>query len=150
MNCQSELVHAYHDGELSPEQMAAFEAHLNGCADCRELLADLRKISQLVTAAPIADVPQQASRRMQQAWWAAQAARDRGVRRVASWLTAAAAAVILAVMIGSPASRRSAESPVVFLPSDLLVPPTVITDEPQDETIDAAQWIANDLALAMR
>jgi hypothetical protein len=63
-------------------------------------LADLRSVSQMVASAPMVEMPPQAMKRMQQAWWAAQ---DRGVLRVASWLTAAAAAVIFAaVMFSSP------------------------------------------------
>ena len=144
MDCQNELIHAYHDGELSPQQRADVEAHLNDCDDCRELLADLRRISQLVAAAPMAEVTAQAMKRMQQAWWAAQ---DRGIRRVASWLTAAAAAVMFAAVLLSPSSRGDTNT--TFTATTLMTPPTPIADEPEDETVDAAQWIANDLALAM-
>ena len=147
MNCPIELVHAYHDGQLQPARVAEVEAHLSDCADCRDLLADLKKVSALVAAAPMAEPTPHAATRMQQAWWAARAAQERGVRRVASWLTAAAAAVMLAAMVWSPAPQRTE---TVVLAPDLLLPPTTVADEPQDETIDAAQWIADDLALAMR
>ena len=40
---------AYLDGELAPDAHAAVEAHLAGCAACREVLQDLRA---LVQAAP--------------------------------------------------------------------------------------------------
>jgi len=149
MNCQSEQIHAYHDGELSPSDRAAVEAHLSECADCRELLADLRSVAQLVATAPMVEMPPQAMKRMQQAWWTAQ---DRGVLRVASWLTAAAAAVIFAaVMFSSPSQRPDTNSNWQVV---ALTPPTDFQDQdeaqPQNDVVDAAQWIANDLALAMR
>jgi anti-sigma factor RsiW len=158
MDCQQiELIHAYHDGELPPAQVAAVEAHLNDCADCRALLADLRHVSQLVAAAPLVDVPPQAMTRMQQAWWAAGAARaaqDRGVLRIASWLTAAAAAVIFAAVMFSPSPNRDGSTNTgANFSLAALTPPAEMQDqdEPQqDEVIDAAQWIANDISLAMR
>jgi anti-sigma factor RsiW len=143
-------VHAYHDGELASSEIAPFESHLRDCADCRALLADLRRVSQLVAAAPMADMPGDAMRRMQQTWWAAQ---DRGVRRIASLLTAAAAVVMLATSLWSPTDRGDNNTTLVTSASwqtEALTPPTDMQDEPQDETIAAAQWIANDLAVAMR
>jgi anti-sigma factor RsiW len=146
MHCsQAANVHAYHDGELAAVQVASIESHLNDCADCRELLADLRQMSQLVATAPLVDMPPFAMKRMQQAWWAAQ---DRGVLRIASWLTAAAAAVIFAAVMFSPSDRGDTNTNWQVA---ALTPPTEFVDEPQqNEVIDAAQWIANDLALAMR
>jgi len=149
MNCKTEQIHAYYDGELSPSDRAAVEAHLGECAECRELLADLRSVSQLVASAPMVEMPPQAIKRMQQAWWAAQ---DRGVLRVASWLTAAAAAVIFAVVMFSPSQRPEANSGNWQMA--VLTPPSEFADQDetsqQNEVVDAAQWIANDLALAMR
>jgi len=151
MDCQIEQIHAYYDGELAPTARAAVETHLTECADCRELLADLRSVSQLVTTAPMAQITPQAMKRMQQAWWAAQ---DRGVLRIASWLSAVAAAVIFAAVIFSPSQRPDTTVATAGLNWQMvaLTPPTPVEDEPQqqDEVIDAAQWIANDLALAMR
>jgi hypothetical protein len=51
----TERLSEYHDGELSPSERAACEAHLQGCAACRDALDDIRA---LVTAArAAADVP---------------------------------------------------------------------------------------------
>jgi anti-sigma factor RsiW len=151
MDCNQEQIHAYYDGELAPRERAAVELHLTECADCRELLADLQSVSQFIASAPMVDMPPQAMKRMQQAWWAAQ---DRGVLRIASWLTAAAAAVIFAAVIFSPSQRPDATLATAGSNWQMvaLTPPTPVEDEPQqqDEVIDAAQWIANDLALAMR
>jgi anti-sigma factor RsiW len=150
MDCNTEQIHAYHDGELAPGDRAAVEAHLNDCGDCRKLLADLRSVSQMLTTAPMAEMTPLAMKRMQQAWWAAQ---DRGVRRIASWLSAAAAAVIFAAVMFSPQSHRGSDGTGSSnWQMVALTPPTsAADDEPQqDEVVDAAQWIANDLALAMR
>ena len=35
---KTDLVHAYHDGELPADQRAAMEEHLRVCEQCRELL----------------------------------------------------------------------------------------------------------------
>lgn len=40
----------YLDGELAPAERAACEAHLAGCAGCREVLADLQRLGREVRA----------------------------------------------------------------------------------------------------
>jgi anti-sigma factor RsiW len=45
---------AYADGEVGPLQGARIEAHLAACAPCREELAALRSLSDLLQAAPAA------------------------------------------------------------------------------------------------
>jgi anti-sigma factor RsiW len=143
MNCnQTAHIHAYHDGELSPARRDAVERHLAECGECRERLADLRGISQLVAAAPLAAMPGDAMPRLQKAWWAAQ---DRGVLRIAGWMTAAAAAVLFVAVLWSPAQHGDNGSSNWQLAA--LTPPTpVVDDEPQDEIVIAADWIANDLS----
>jgi Domain of unknown function (DUF4349)/Putative zinc-finger len=44
------LVMAYLDGELAPEQAAKIAIHLERCAECRELVAELRGISSRILA----------------------------------------------------------------------------------------------------
>src|SRR2546423_10948053 len=95
MSCDNiRQVHAYHDGELPLIERARVEAHLRGCGDCAALLAELRRMSQLVAAARVADMPQDAMHRLEQSFWAARA-RDRGVLRLAEWMTGVAAAVLI-------------------------------------------------------
>jgi len=45
------LASDYLEGLLEPSQGAAVEAHLNGCAPCRELLGDVRHVLELCQAA---------------------------------------------------------------------------------------------------
>ncbi len=54
MSCEelSEELSAYLDGELSPRERAALKAHLERCSRCREELASLRAVSQLVGSLP--------------------------------------------------------------------------------------------------
>lgn len=44
-----DLLSAYHDGELPAVQRAKVEAHLQICASCREHLAQLQTLSELLT-----------------------------------------------------------------------------------------------------
>jgi len=48
MSCDfnSELIGAYHDGELDPAQKAAVEEHLKVCASCAALLEQMRSLSR--------------------------------------------------------------------------------------------------------
>jgi len=49
----TDLLSAYHDGELSVVQRAKVEAHLRTCASCRERLAQLQALSALLSAYPV-------------------------------------------------------------------------------------------------
>jgi len=43
-------INGYVDGALGPDEAAGVERHLEGCAACRELVADLRQIGQAAAA----------------------------------------------------------------------------------------------------
>ncbi len=45
------LASEYLEGQLEPARRQEFEAHLEGCGDCRELIADLRHTLELCAAA---------------------------------------------------------------------------------------------------
>jgi hypothetical protein len=59
MSCDkiSEELSAYLDGELSGEEKEAVRAHLEGCADCRELLEKLRETAGAVKELPPVRAP---------------------------------------------------------------------------------------------
>src|ERR1043165_8769082 len=100
MTCdQANQIHAYHDGELPADQRASVQAHLRECAECRELLAQLQALSSLFVSARLDPMPNDAIDRLEAAWDAAQ---DRAILRISSWLTAAAAAVLVGAIVLLP------------------------------------------------
>ena len=150
MSCdRAAQLHAYHDGELSPAERDAVEAHLRNCVDCAELLADLRRVSALVATAPMENLSPIALARLEKSFYAA---RDRGVLRVASWLTAAAAGVLFGTLLTwtEPAGEPIATviAPSTWQTVAVMPPPDDADDVP--ELVLVAQWMANDLSLADR
>ena len=148
MSCDRiEHVHAYYDGEMSPAQRGDFESHLNECAQCRDLLGDLRRVSDLLASASLADLPPAAMTRFQQTWFAAQA--DRGVMRIASWLTSAAAAILIGALLIWPSKMGQDSTSVASAASAELAaaitPPADVHEGDSADLIVAAQWMANDL-----
>src|SRR6186997_1176895 len=100
MTCeQTAQIHRYHDGDLSPAEQAFVQEHLTTCGECRELLGDLQDISRMFATVDLPEVTNRAINRMQGAWWKAATAKaeDRSIRKLASWMTAAAAAVLVFV-----------------------------------------------------
>src|SRR5688572_1509693 len=147
MTCdRTEQVHAYHDGQLGSAARAEFEQHLAGCAGCAQLLGELRSISRLIATAPLPDVPF-ANERYYEAW---HVSRQRGLLRISSWLTAAAAAVLVGSLVLWPTSPRT-PGPVVAQDTGeweavaIMPPPERVTDRP-DQFIEIAQWMAEDLS----
>jgi len=128
MLCEQARDHlsAYLDRELASELSVAVRAHLESCADCRALLADLRATAGLLGALPVhrapADLADDVQREIERCTIlpAAETAHDTepqertlALRRVRLWprALAVAASVLLVVGIGvlallGPAGRR--------------------------------------------
>lgn len=139
-------VHAYHDSQLQPAQRFALESHLAECDACSSLLNDLREISLQVAAAPLPDVPFIPFDRYYDAMHLDQ---RRGVLRISSWLTAAAAAVLLASLVLFPPAHTPVETATAARPNWeplALMAPVLTTPGQDDQLVEVAQWIANDLA----
>src|SRR3982751_1525940 len=100
-------VHAYHDGELDAGSRIALEAHLAVCDECRALLSELAGLSAFLSNAPLPVMPERAVSRFQGSWYEA---RDRGMVRVASWMTAAAAMLLVGALLARP--QAPAQTPV--------------------------------------
>ena len=151
MSCERfEQVHAYHDGALAASQRVAVEAHLESCAECRDLIADLRGLSNLIAAAPLTGMSPEAMERLSKSW---RAARDRGLLRITSWLTAAAAAVLVGALLFVPERNGSGNPTVANNGADVTaawetvaVAPPLDADENVPEIVALATWMANDLS----
>src|SRR5688500_18839334 len=106
MSCEkSSQVQAFYDGELPVLLRDDIDSHIRQCPDCAALLADLQAMSAMLqdAAASPAPMPATTLKRVQQAWWANQ---DRGVLRLAEWMTAAAAAMLVGAMMLWPSLRN--------------------------------------------
>ncbi len=148
MTCdRAAQVHAYHDDALTASDRAALEAHLEGCADCRALLADLRGIAHLIASAPLTAMSPEAMARLSKTW---HAARDRGILRITSWLTAAAAAVLIGTLLlfndrAAPTNTSIATASEPAWETVAVMPP-LNADENVPEIVALATWMANDLS----
>jgi anti-sigma factor RsiW len=166
MSCdRAAQVHAYHDRQLGPAAREAFELHLAECPACAALLAELRTISRLLGEAPLptsAGAQQQINERLYAAWHLAQ---QRGVLRISSWLTGAAAAVLIGALLLTPKGTTSNDNTGVIAQgppmlqqqqqqqqqaniweTTALMPPPERAGERPDEYVELAQWIATDLS----
>jgi anti-sigma factor RsiW len=136
-------IHAYHDGELAPAARSAAQAHLRQCAECRALLEDLRRLSSLLADSPLPEMPAGAAGRVLAAW---AGSRDREVRRLAGWLTAAAAVVLAGSLLVRPADVKAPAARPVALESVAEMLPIEPRGDAGIETVQLAQWMADDLA----
>lgn len=141
MTCdRTHQVSAYHDGELAAGAVAELERHLPACEACRDELASLRRLSAMVQSAAM-DEPAFGSL---QRWMRSspRAAIDHSVRRLAGWMTAAAATVFVTATLSL--MMRSAEATPVLGEWELaMVNPG---SEPASQTVLLAQWMADDLS----
>lgn len=140
MNCpQQSRVARYHDAELDASAREAFERHLDECASCREELKALRAISSMLAGI----APPEPSALALQAWSTLpRRVQERGVLRLTGWMTAAAAAVLVA------ATTWNLWSPTTSVAGELDLGPIVLTapDETTATTLEAARWMAMDLS----
>lgn len=138
-------VHAHHDAELTVEDRLAVEEHLRQCAECRQLLADLRRISRLIDEAPLSDVPAITLQRLYQAL---PVRANRAVLRLASWMTAAAAAVLVAGLVQGPVGSTgpTGVGPAAPWEAAAVLPPAEDPAEPGAELVQVARWMATGLS----
>jgi anti-sigma factor RsiW len=143
MNCDKiTQMHRLHDGEISPAGRPALEAHAASCSECRRLLADLRGITRLISEAPSNPMPHGMIDRVATC---VPRSEDRAIMRIASGLTAAAAAILLAVVLTWPADGTDGSGqPAIW--QSLAVTPSVENYGSDTEMLVLAQWMADDLA----
>jgi anti-sigma factor RsiW len=138
-------INAYYDGELDPATARRLEAHLAQCAECDALLTELKGLTALIGGAALPDMRPMAVGRFYDAWTEA---RDRGLMRITSWLTAAAAAVLIGALSLWPAAeaKSTALRPGMW-ESIAIAPPAETQAESNSELVQVAQWMADDLSL---
>lgn len=90
-----ELLSAYLDGEVDPAEAASVAGHLPGCEACRLALGDLADARSLVRHLPMVDP---GLSEMSTSELAVVVPLRRGRRRKAVWVSAAAAAALVAVL----------------------------------------------------
>ncbi|HLX59723.1 MAG TPA: zf-HC2 domain-containing protein [Planctomycetota bacterium] len=87
-------IHLLHDGELDAVARASVESHVSGCAECAAELKAMARVGNFLRAAPMPTINELALARVRQAIVAER--NGRRTARLAGWLTAAAALVMLA------------------------------------------------------
>lgn len=161
MTCNPSQLHRYHDAELSPAELREVEAHLASCDACRALLDDLRGLSSWIVSTPIPAVETARLNAIAQSAW--HASSDRGVRRLAGWITAAAAAVMVFALIDFPSQNKN--DPLAGIQSARVASTSLVSpdweqaaimplnavalsaDDGSSELVQFAQWMASDLAV---
>ncbi len=145
---------AYHDGELSPAERSAVEAHLRDCQSCAAELAAMRGMSAaFADTAPREPSREQLSRLARSV--RAEPSDDRMLLRLFR-ATAVAAAVLLACALAGAAylsqrTRAAAHEAMVldhvasWSRSAAVATGPVSDGRRSEEQVLLAQWIANDL-----
>jgi anti-sigma factor RsiW len=143
MSCDRIIqTHRYHDGELPAAQRQAHEAHVAGCPDCRQLLAELRGISHLLSGASAEAMPVERFDRIR---CRRPPSEERAVLRVAGWFTATAAGILLAAILSWPVGQ-TALSPQPSIWETASWTMADLSDSPDSELLVVAQWMAEDLS----
>lgn len=147
MSCEKlAQVQAYYDGELPSGDARALEAHLERCEECRTLLAELEALTARLSSAARGQMRPGAMSRFKGAW---SEARDRMIIRIASWATAAAAALVLGVTLMWPEPsatnlRAGSWEPVAAMTPDAITA-TGASSEADTELVEVAQWMTRGL-----
>ena len=131
----SQPLDAFFDGELSPSDAARIETVLTP-AD-HEYLGDAAAVAEALRSAPLPMPTANAHARWLANW---QIARDRSVRRLAGWMTAAAA-IVLVVTLGGSMNGSAQAQPLAEWET------AAVGQADDDEVPRTARLIAVDLSL---
>ena len=140
---QTEKVHAFHDGEMPRGERNAFELHLMNCGVCAAELESLRKLSARLASAQIPELSKAGLSRFHQS---AKVAEERGVFRLAEWLTAAAAAVLVIGVAGLFKPQKTHPSAPDVWEQAAVAYPVDAESTARADTTQLAEWIRTDLA----
>ena len=90
----TQMISAYHDGELPDGSRSELERHLSsGCDECVAEVGRLRRLSELLAARATPALPAETLRRL---YALAPRVAETGVLRLTEWVTGIAAAVLIA------------------------------------------------------
>ena len=141
MACQRTTeVQRYHDNELSGFERDQFGAHLRDCDECRQLLNELTGLSSLLSRAARAEAP---ARLLAEIRRSRDSVHDGMIIRLAGWLTAAAAAVLIGALLTWPTTSHELSAP-----SDHLMAVIEIPAESSSDPVLLAQWMADEFSPA--
>ncbi|MCE5280123.1 MAG: zf-HC2 domain-containing protein [Planctomycetaceae bacterium] len=138
----SERAGAYHDGEMTPQARADFEAHLAACESCSRQLGRLQQLTALLQGVQAPAVEEQLIERLHA--HVDTLPQIGAVRRLAQALAATAAGIIVVCTVAlAQGNGARGETPAAW-EADALTPPT--TEAAQAPTEDAtAAWVLRDL-----
>lgn len=132
---------AYHDGEMPPGEREQFEGHLARCGACAAELDQFRRLSAILTGAPR---PRLSAESREVLYSLAPQVEAAGYLRIAKWVTAMAASVMLAASVWVMSHQRGAQ-PFSDVPraweQDAINPPTDASTDTQ-----FAQLVVNGLS----
>lgn len=148
---QLHLIHAYHDGELSPERAGEVESHMRGCAVCEAELASLRAMSLRLRAIALPAMPVDLPARVRAKFADVP---DGAALRLASWLTAAAAMVIAASLVwlgagSNPTSATKAGPMVAWERAAISDNQRITQTSSLGEEFQLAQELVDDLSMQL-
>jgi len=146
MICElTELVHRYHDGELAIAECHSMERHILECNECRRLFEELRGLSDFIACSPRAEMPDELVDRL---YAVRRSVADGSVLRIAEWLTAAAAMLMIVTLLTWPSERNDRVSQTVHWETVAVMPPADSRIQADSELVVMARWMADDLSLA--
>ena len=135
MTCEKVAqVHAFYDGELDTSRRQMFEAHLEHCAECRRLLDELQELSSIVRRHPRREMPLAAMNRIH----GTGVERDRGVLRIAGWLTASAAMLLVGGLLTGPRKPAATPAKPGIWEAMAVIPPMQTQGEANSELVQVA------------
>ena len=137
------FVETYYDDEMDAAERVAFEQHLKTCADCREELGHLRRISIGLSKLSIPGLSESAMARFH---GAVNVAEERGVLRLAEWLTAAAAAVLAVGLLGLFKNEKTHASAPDAWEQAAIAYPTDHDPTVQPDVLQLTEWMHTDLS----
>ena len=136
---QARQVHLLHDGELSPVEAQALEAHLAQCASCAAELDRLRGLSRQFDMLERPRLPQIVRQRIVAT---AEREQERSIMRLVNRFAAMAASLAIAGTVWS--MTASASNPVP--PPDSWEQAAMFSvDADSDSSVPMAEWVLADL-----